>query len=694
MKKAKLKIVILSGILLITLFLTACGKQKQELSFGKEVFFGIKTTDKMIFSKTEERPVQAAAGNSCVWVLTMNQGGIYEQAIAAKTVQSLKWQQEEQEMITGISAVEDCLYAAVACGETVQVRKFPRGHQWETLLSIPTEEAPRQVQPTVFFVDRSENAYFADEDEILKYSPGSKERTVYHLKGETAFLQEKKPGIVEALVKSGSNITLYSLPEDRKAEERWTLPLPTTHLETIRTEDTGTLVLAADNKILFINNDTGEIASHFNSMEAGVSTGLLGGLWLPEEGALYLVEQGGDTEGIWEKLAAQNGPEGDRAVLVYGTVSLSEAMRERITSFNKSNPDYYITVKEYTGETISDQRLQMQTAVTSGKGPDILDLSSYCVDNYTAYAEKGYLEDLGPWLLTEDFCDDLLQTIHELYRIDGRLCMAVPHFTLWGFALNPEYVSETEGWNYQTFTEAAAQAAQSLPANRNGSAGSLLAPLLRGRQNEFIRYDEKKAYFDTPEFISLLEFCMEYRKKNLLKYNAADAAEALMVQLSVNDSVSYLNTHICYGETAALYGYPTAEGQLLLINNTVDACGIYALSENKEGAWEFIRTLYTEDYQRKMTGFKSAWAVRASCWYAQWNQSDAYINGTYAAPATEDEIGQLADMLLSGKVTADLLQNTIIDLALEEADAYFAGDYTAEEAARNIQSRVQLMLNE
>lgn len=697
MKKARSKIVVLLSILFITLFLAACGKQ-QELSFGREAFFGVKTAETMGFAAAGERPVQAAAGKDCVWILTMGPGGggLYVQGVTANAVQSLSWQQEDHEMIMGISGAEH-LYAAVACGETVQVRKLSGEGQGETILTIPQTEAPEQVQPTVFFADSSENAYFAAGNEILRYSPEDGRRTAYKIKGKVAFLQEKEPGAVEALTGSGREIALYSLSEDGDAEEKWRLPLPTTQLGTIGTADPDTLILAVDGKLLFVDNETGEIGAHFNSMEAGVSSGLLGGLLLPEEGALYLVEQAGTAGGVWEELAAQSGPEGDRTVLVYGTVSLNATMQERITAFNKSNPDYYITVTEYTGENILDQRLQMQAAVTSGRGPDILDLSSYCVKNYTDYAKSGYLEDLEPFLLAEGLDDDLLRAIHELYRVDGKLCMAVPHFMLWGLALNPEYVSEAEreDWSYQTLTETAARNVEALPANKEGTGSGLLSLLLTGMQNEFIDYDEKKAYFDTPEFISLLEFCREYGKKKLTGYSE-DATEALMVRFSLMAPVDYLSTHIWYGEESALYGYPAAEGQLLLVESIADACGISALSEHKEGAWEFIKTLYTEDYQKDITGYSHGWAVRKSCWYALWDEakSGANINGVQAAPATEDEIERFMNMLLSGKVTANLLNYVVMDLILEEADPYFAGDYTAEEIARNIQSRVMLMLSE
>lgn len=373
---------------------TACGAG--EVSFGREVFFGVKQAAEMEFLKERERPVQVAVGQSSVWILNASsKGSVYEREIDTGSMRNLMWQQGEQEMVMGISAVEDTLYACVTCGETVQVRKFCGDGQWAVIVSVPWEEAPEQMQPTMFFVDRAENSYFAKGEEIWQYSPESGQRTLYKFKESAAFLQEKEPGTVEAVTKSN-----------------------------------------------------GEIAFHFDSIAAGVSTNLLGGLWLTEEGAMYLVEQTADSGGIWEELTAQSGLEGDRTVLVYGTVHLSETMKERIVSFNKNNPDYYITVKEYDGKTMSDRRLQMQAAVTSGNGPDILDLYTYCVENYMAYAENGYLEDLEPYLLSEDFGDDIIWPLQELYRVNGKVCMAVPHFTMRGIAINPEYAAKTENWSF------------------------------------------------------------------------------------------------------------------------------------------------------------------------------------------------------------------------------------------------------
>lgn len=688
------------SVMLIVLCFTACGEQ--ELSFGTEVFYGVKAAEEMTFTKEAERPVQIAVGESRVWTLTANSRDcVYEREIDTGAVRSLRGQQGEQEFIMGISAVEDTLYAGVSCGETVQIRRSFGDGQWETIIAIPWEEAPEQIRPTLFFMDRAGNAYFANGDEIWKYSPENGQRTIYELKGQAVSLQEKEPGTVEVAAKSNREIILYTLREGGKAEKKWSIELSTGHLTAIRTDVADTLTLAVDARILFVDNATGEIVSHFDSIAAGVSTNLLGGLWLAEEGTMYLVEQSADSGGIWERLTAQSGPEGDRTVLIYGTVSLSETMKERVVSFNKTNPDYYITVKEYEGESISDRRLQLQAAVTSGNGPDILDLYTYCVENYVAYAEKGYLEDLEPYLRREDFSDDILWPVQELYRVKGKLCMLTPHFTMQGLAINPKYAEEAEDWNYKTFVETAGLARGEHHIVEGGTAHSILVQLLPGMQGEFIDWEEKKAYFDTAEFISLLKLCKECEKKSLVREGVSFdrleyADQVMMIQLSMPDPGGYLAAHACYGENALPYGYPTTDGQVFLVNNAADACGICSQSENKEGAWEFLRTLFSEDYQKRMTGYSVSWAVRESCWYEMWDsyRSGININGINAAPASKEEIERLADMILNGNLTANLMNYTIEKLVMEEADTYFEGDRTAEEAAGNIQNRVQLMLKE
>lgn len=680
---------------------TACGSQ--ELSFGEERFYGVKTAEELSFANEREYPVQIAVGETRVWTLTAgSKGSVYERELETETPRSMGSRLEDEEFVMGISAVGDQPYACVSCGETVQVRKLSGDGQWETVLSIPWEEAPEQLQPTVFLVDRQENAYVAAGNEIWRYSTGEGHRTVYQLKESVTILQEKKSGVVEAVAKSSGEIALYALGEDGKAKKKWTLKLSTGNLAPIQTDDADTLTLAVDNRILFLDNNTGKITAYFDCISAGVSTDLLGGLCLVSKGVLYLEEKTADQGGRWLKLAQQGDVQGDRTLLVYGTVDLSEAMKERIVSFNRTNPDYYIAVEEYGSEDPWAGKVRLQAAVTSGHGPDILDL--YGAENYISYAEKGYLEDLEPYLSKEDFSDDILWQVQDLYRVDGKLCMLVPHFSMQGLAIHPEYTGNVDNWNLDSFLQLVERNRGEKYIVAGSTARAILYMLFEGLQEELVDMEGEEAHFDTPEFVRLLEFCKENGKTGFMadgvSYGHEEVVDmVLLSSLYLNSPMSCMELYAYYGKNALPYGYPVGGGQVFLVENNLDACGISASSANKEGAWEFLLTLFEENYQVEMSGgINVSWGIRESCWYRMWEPYMAVdtlgFSGRTVDPPRAEDVEMFAKALLQGNLTANLTPYDITELVLEEAEAYFAGDRSVTETARIIQNRAQLMLEE
>ena len=697
------------SIILMSFCLTSCGSGSNggELFFGEERFYSVDLAEELGFVGEDERLIQVAVGESRMWVLTTFFGDyLYERKFETGKVQSLDWRQDPHEMIMGIAAVNDQLYICVDAvnDEAVQVRRLVEDWQWENILTIPWEEAPEVIQPTIFFMDRKENSYVAAKgNEVWRYLPGGDQTTVYKLKEPIVFLQEKAAGVVEVVTSTGKGVSLYVLGENGTAEKKWTIKLTSGNISgVIQTDDAATLILAVNDRILFMNNGTGEIVSYFDCIQAGVSTNLFGGLYRVEEGTMYLVERTNDHSGLWEKLTAQSGPWGNRTVLIYGTISLSEAMKERAVNFNKTNRDYYVSVEEYDSTDVVAGRLKLQSAITSGHGPDIVGL--YRVENYIAYAEKGYLEGLEPYLQKEDFCEDILWQVQDLYRVKGKVCMLVPHFSVQGLAVNPEYAKDMGGWNFKTFVELAGQVRGKKQIEAGGTANSILGMLLQGMQGEFIDWEEKKAYFDTPEFISLLELCKECEKESLMRAGEShDSNEfvdmVLLTRLWMGDPGGYMELHAYCGEDAMPYGYPTADGQVLLVNHNVDACGIYSGSNNKEGAWEFLRTLFDEDYQMRMSGgLNITWGIRESCWYRMWDSYKAStqlgFNGIMLEPPTDEDVELFADLILNGNLTADSMDYGMEEVILEEAGGYFSGDRKVEEVAEIIQNRVQMMLGE
>ena len=62
-------------------------------------------------------------------------------------------------------------------------------------------------------------------------------------------------------------------------------------------------------------------------------------------------------------------------------------------------------------------------------------------------------------------------------------------------------------------------------------------------------------------------------------------------------------------------------------------------------------------------------------------------------PATEEDIKKLQE-LLENAAAPDMRSEEVLNIIMEEAEPYLAGEKTAEEAAQVIQNRMQLYMSE
>ena len=147
----------------------------------------------------------------------------------------------------------------------------------------------------------------------------------------------------------------------------------------------------------------------------------------------------------------------------------------------------------------------------------------------------------------------------------------------------------------------------------------------------------------------------------------------------------------------------------------------YAMSsacKNKDAAWEFIRGFLTEEYQENIyslptniNAFEKQLERAMEVEYEQ-DANGNYIldeNGekipvsrgmiydgmTYKEiyATTPEQAQQLRDAIAAATKLIDLDQS-IIDIVTEQAEAFFAGQKTAEETAKLIQSKANIYVNE
>ena len=136
-----------------------------------------------------------------------------------------------------------------------------------------------------------------------------------------------------------------------------------------------------------------------------------------------------------------------------------------------------------------------------------------------------------------------------------------------------------------------------------------------------------------------------------------------------------------------------------------------AKSANKEGAWQFLRTFLTDEYQENNVNYSFPISVKRleelaaqatqKSYYTDENGNKVEYDDTYYVggievvipPMTEQETEELMEQLYS-ITEAYKYDESLLNIIKEEAAPYFAGQKSAKEVASIIQSRVQIYVNE
>lgn len=172
-----------------------------------------------------------------------------------------------------------------------------------------------------------------------------------------------------------------------------------------------------------------------------------------------------------------------------------------------------------------------------------------------------------------------------------------------------------------------------------------------------------------------------------------------------------------FGEKIAYVGFPNSERSGNLIYPTGGSMGISARSKHKDGAFEFMQTLLSEEYQMSLVSGHGGWGfpVKKSALEAQfekdmtpeyytdengnqveemktsWGYDDFNID-IYAAK--EDEIAQVRELIGSANRLAGSVNQQLVNIVTEETEAFFKGQKSAEDTAGVIQNRIQIYVSE
>ena len=488
------------------------------------------------------------------------------------------------------------------------------------------------------------------------------------------------------------------------------------------------LIFSDGGNLRGIEAGTDEIVRLLNWVESDVSGESLGNITILPDGRILCTTYSWDRwsgESNFELIILTKVPYESlphRTIITLATMD-GWSLRSAVVDFNRSNSTYRIQMRDYaefnTEDDWSAGLTRLTTEIITGRIPDIIDVSNLPFKQYVA---RGLLEDLYPFIDSDPRLNrtDFVESVFRAVESNGGLYQIFPSFAVTTMLGHPSILGEEPGWNMTEFRNVLRANPQAdLPLGQGMIKTSFLQQALSVSMDEYVDWAAGMCYFDSDGFIQLLEFAntfpaeIDYERIEWLDWDELIlSGRQIMMQQWVGDFNSTRWVNALFGGDIVFKGFPAESRKGNSLSIFGGSLAMSSTSTNKEGAWEFMRTILSEDWQRSNSwGFSTNKAVfddrlkdimtpqtyidedGNEVEYSTSSMSmggGAMIELFAMTQAEADRILALIDSV-SGTVTYDERLMTIVN---EGAEDFFNGQRSAQDAARIIQSRAAIFISE
>ena len=437
--------------------------------------------------------------------------------------------------------------------------------------------------------------------------------------------------------------------------------------------------------------------------------------------------------GTWYRLTRLHKSEiGEPQKLTLAVLERDYAVKDFVKSFNRSHSNIRISTITYTdsGDQTALDKLKM--SIVSDDAPDLV-LMYDAHEQFLKFGSKGVFADLNGYLDKDaELSREMLvpNVLTSMQHPDGSLYALPSGFVVETIAVKTKFTDQ-ESWTVDDMLDLY-EGADDIFYYWSTKEDALNMFLIG---TDFTDELAGTCSFDSPEFVKILEFCNRYPMESTLpEKNYEDEAqyakfenwyyENFMKYQRDQDYLypfaisapggglalsqwSYVKAEL--GGDMTLTGYPSNNGQGGKITTEASRytqcgeMGIVSTSQNSDAAWEVLKA-YVEDgkeYNERPafslidTKFEEQLDGMMYVWSDDKPTDTPYYedDGNNVYPLTQEERDDL-ERYIRGCDTFMMLDGTVKNIVLEEAGMFFAGDQTAEAAAKKIQSRAELYLSE
>ncbi len=416
-------------------------------------------------------------------------------------------------------------------------------------------------------------------------------------------------------------------------------------------------------------------------------------------------------------------------VITLATAYGSYEIRKAVIEFNRNSQEYRIQIKDYYDqeENVDYDKImeKLNNDIIAGNMPDILLVNSEMP--FDSYVSKGLFYDLYK-LMDEDENfnrDDYFANVLDALSVNGKLYSISPSFTISTVAIKSKFVQpEATGWTMGELQALLAKLPEETVTFLSENRAGVMNIALNLGLGQFIDKDTGKCTFDSKDFIDILKFVKTFDEKSFWdnidydnlppdfwdKYNKSYEEDRAILNYMTLSSFYQLTDmrDYTFKDDITFIGFPNSQknGSAISVYSRI---AISSKSKLIDGAWEFIKSYLSDKNQESLT---YEWPIKIAAFDKLGQKAidgegsggiirplkDEYIDiMPYPTPEvsriTEDDVKYIKSFIQSVN-TLQTYEPGVLQIIEEETKMYYAGNKTAEETAKIIQSRVQIYISE
>ena len=393
----------------------------------------------------------------------------------------------------------------------------------------------------------------------------------------------------------------------------------------------------------------------------------------------------------------------------------SELYKAIEKKFEDKFPDIDLQIQAYkqagekwNGGDYENYKKTMNTALLSGKGADILEVSDLPAGEYMS---KQLLLNMND-LMNKDQPlnkNDVHMNVLKALQLNGGTYTIPSGFSLRAFIGDGDLVKsdvDDKKWTWKEFADVSKKLMQKDKNSKdrryalaNDPPEVILQEMVVDSYADLVDRAALKAKFDSSLFIGMMKELKKMYDEEVMTSKPADIGKQIFYSTVITSPADLVQGPYLLFNNPKLLQKPHGEGQnggMRIIPTSQYA--IQAKSQVKEEAWKFIAFLLSEDVQslQEREGFsllRSMNEKKLNDIQAQVKSGAFKLENGKAAKVPDEQFAQFKQLLQTVDHYAGL-DGKVVSIVGDESRAFFSGQKSAEEVAKLIQNKATTYLNE